>query len=295
MTKQYNDYHIELKHHKLGAVSFNGESANHSSLPILAIHGWMDNAMSFAPLSNFLSHHHMVAVELPGHGQSTHLPEGHLYQWITYLETLYELLERSWNTPFILMGHSLGAGVATLLAGLRPKHLRSLILIEGMGILTQEEAEAPEQCLRYLEARHRQPRSHKGYSNIDDAVEARHKAGDLGLEAARLLVERQILKRADGAYSWTYDQRLRWPSHIRMSQKQADAFIKRIEVPSLLVTADDSQVLPKKEWLDQRKALIKEISHTTCPTGGHHIHMTRPQAVAEQIQLFLEEKSKDDN
>ena len=40
--------------------------------PILALHGWLDNALSFASLAPLLTDYHMIALDLSGQGLSDH-------------------------------------------------------------------------------------------------------------------------------------------------------------------------------------------------------------------------------
>ena len=44
--------------------------------PILALHGWLDNAASFVRLAPLLADADVVAIDLPGHGYSDHSPPG---------------------------------------------------------------------------------------------------------------------------------------------------------------------------------------------------------------------------
>lgn len=48
--------------------------------PIVAIHGWQDNSGSFDNLAQLLpSNVAILSIDLPGHGFSSHLPDGQFY------------------------------------------------------------------------------------------------------------------------------------------------------------------------------------------------------------------------
>ena len=48
-------------------------------LPVLALHGWLDNAASFVPLAAQLPELDWALADLPGHGLSDHLPADAAY------------------------------------------------------------------------------------------------------------------------------------------------------------------------------------------------------------------------
>ena len=57
---------------KIGALAF-GDKKNP---PILALHGWLDNAASFARLAPLLKEYYVISIDFPGHGKSDHYPFG---------------------------------------------------------------------------------------------------------------------------------------------------------------------------------------------------------------------------
>ena len=51
-----------------------------SGEPWIALHGWLDNCGSFDTLlPHFPENHRIIAIDMPGHGFSSHFPEGKLF------------------------------------------------------------------------------------------------------------------------------------------------------------------------------------------------------------------------
>src|SRR5690606_3948749 len=81
--------------------------------PILALHGGLDNANSFLPLAAHLGQP-LFALDFAGHGKSAARP---LNTAIHYIDNVRDVLAAAdalgWQR-FVLLGHSMGAGVASL-------------------------------------------------------------------------------------------------------------------------------------------------------------------------------------
>ena len=83
---------------------------------VLALHGWLDNAASFLPLADHLSGIELVVPDLPGHGHSVHIGPGAEYTSGVAVNAVLDLADALGWDEFCLLGHSMGAGVASLLA-----------------------------------------------------------------------------------------------------------------------------------------------------------------------------------
>jgi pimeloyl-ACP methyl ester carboxylesterase len=93
--------------------------------PLVMLHGWLDNAASFALLAPHLAERfHVIALDLPGHGSSQHFPENMIYQHVDYARTVLAAVDALALPRFHLLGHSLGAGVATMVAIAAPERIR---------------------------------------------------------------------------------------------------------------------------------------------------------------------------
>lgn len=115
---------------------------------LVALHGWLDNGASFLPLAPWLGAFHLVCVDLPGHGHSDH--KSTPYVFVDWLDDLYQITQAAGWQRFILLGHSLGALIASAYAGVFPEQIERLILLEGLGPLSQPDEEVPGQLRRAI-------------------------------------------------------------------------------------------------------------------------------------------------
>ncbi len=96
---------------------------------LLAVHGWLDNAASFAPLAPHFADHDLVAIDLPGHGRSSHRAPGAWYHFIDYCSDVLAVADALGWPHFALLGHSLGGAVSSMLAAALPERIERLIYL----------------------------------------------------------------------------------------------------------------------------------------------------------------------
>lgn len=251
---------------------------------LIALHGWLDNGASFLPLAPYLDDFHLVCVDLPGHGHSDHKQTP--YVFVDWLDDLYQITQAAGWSRFILLGHSLGALIASAYAGVFPEQIERLVLLEGLGPLTQPDEEVPAQIRRAILNRCRtRERSAAGFASIDEAVAARCKVADITPAAARLICERQLEERA-GRWQWRSDPRLRDLSPLRMSEGQAQALIRAICCPVLFIRGEQGFAELEAQW-QLRQGAFRQIEQVILP-GNHHFHMENGAATAVCIVNFCQ-------
>ena len=246
-------------------------SGPRDGIPVLALHGWLDNAASFTHLTPFLAGCHVVALDQRGHGLSSHAAQP--YQiWDGVPDVIAVLDQLDWESAIVL-GHSMGAAIATLCASAFPERVRALWLIEGLGPWTYADTEAPD-LLRLATERllalptRRKPR----YENFEDALRARINGGVVPLTeaAARPIVARGLNQTVDG-WTWAADQHLTLPAQFRMDEVQVHAFLKRLTMPISLALGSTG-IFSQCGGLADRRSLLPQIRVETFQ-GGHHLHL----------------------
>ena len=256
--------------------------------PLLAVHGWLDNAASFDALApRIAKQFHVVALDLPGHGRSQHRPPGVRYHFVDYIDDVLAAAEcLGWKT-FSLLGHSLGGGIASFVAAAFPERVQNLFLIEVAGAVSA----AVDKSLVQLQKGITQFRDNAGkplrvFADIDVAVAARSKAGDLSDAAARALVLRGI-REVEGGWSWCSDPRLMPASPQRFTEDQVLAILSGVQAPTLFVLAEPMAMQIPESLMLARAAQMPNATLVRLP-GNHHLHLEDAQAVAKVIADFLD-------
>ena len=276
---RFNLPHIELVAHLYGPAD---------GLPVIALHGWLDNAASFSHLAPRLPGLRIVALDQAGHGHSSHRAPGSGYQlWDYALDVLLVADQLGWQ-KFALLGHSMGAIVSLLLAGAVPERISRLALIDGLIPYTGEAAQAPQKLGEALRAQLALAGKQKPvYAEIEQAIQARMKGvGAVSHEAASRLAQRGLMPVA-GGYTWRTDSRLTLPSPLRLTRAHAVAFLDAVQCPLNLVLAEQGMLLVEPrftEVLEGRPFTVQRLP------GGHHLHLDSAagaQAVADCFNPFF--------
>lgn len=273
--------------------------------PLFALHGWLDNAMTFINLGPELAQagYRVIALEFAGHGYSDWRPLGQTYQ---ILDNCFDIqaaaMHLGWE-KFTLVGHSMGAGIASIYAGANPQAVEKLVAIDALGTLVTPADEAPSQLnqalTRWIGHQERMRSkdilssfSGKIYPTIEAAAKARMQGiGKVDYPAALALCQRALRKvdpnNPEAGYFWRSDSRLRHPSPLRLTQEQNLAFMQAIQAASLVVFAEDGLVINLEEVQARVKAMPK--ANYLELAGGHHLHLetSSSQALSQQVVQFL--------
>ncbi len=252
---------------------------------VLAVHGWLDNSASFDLLAPLLPGLRLVAIDMAGHGLSSHRAPGIPYHFVDFVADIVAVVDALDWQQFSFVSHSLGAGVSSFVAALLTTRVKRLALIEGLGPLAGDPAKAPEALLTSIKQMRRQPGKRPPvYPDVDALIEARVRVGDLNHAAAKRLIERAS-RTCEGGVTWTSDPRLRFTSPLYFTEAQVLAHLGAIRAPALLINGDQG-IIKDRPGMKQRYAAVNDLSIKILP-GGHHLHMEEPGPVAEAISDFL--------
>ncbi|TVQ93131.1 MAG: alpha/beta hydrolase [Deltaproteobacteria bacterium] len=255
-----------------------------SGVPLLILHGYLEQSAAWDPIAIGLAPRWVVAPDHRGHGLSDHAGVGGSYPFWDYVADVAALVE-DLGGQVDLVGHSMGGTIAALYAACRPAQVRKLVLIEGLGP-PDGEPRAVQQARQALRQR-LDPPAHRPLADLEEAVVRMRRANPtLSEPTARALAARTTAPVPGGGLIWTFDPLHRARSHQAFSAHRFMAFLRAIEAPTLLVEGGASPMQGVPD-LAERRANLLHADRIVLEGVGHHPHHECPQALIALLKEHL--------
>jgi len=291
------------------------------STPLLLLHGWMDVSASWqfmvdASPQAWLDQRLITAPDWRGFGQTrphtspaAQAPNDYggadHYQFADYLADLDALiahlntaLGRPAEAPIDLVGHSMGANVAMLYAGIRPERVRRLVNVEGFGLPPSQPEQAPPRYARWLDeirALRQGTLALKSYPNAQAVAQRLRKTNPrLAPEKADWLASHWAAPDADGQWQILGDAAHKIVNPQLYRADEVLAIWASIRAPLLVLEAEADSL---GQWYRHgeytraqfhlRLQGLPGCRIEQLPESGHMLHHDQPEALAALLQEFL--------
>ena len=269
-----------------------------SEKKLLALHGWLENSGSFdrlAPLlfenELFAQKYSMLAIDLAGHGFSSHREDGVPYSMLHYAMDVKHVLNQLGWKKFEILGHSMGGSISALLAIGLPDQIDHYITIDAfspMGIRADQYLNRLKNAVEAASSIYSLPDGFKTYPTKESIFQRILEGNkELNEEAAKVLAIRGT-KPVENGFTFTRDLRIKAGSLMYFLGKSYLEFtqelLNHISVPSICILPTESHMKQKRSLSD-----LKLPENYTCKLvpGNHHVHTNTPEIVAPIILEFL--------
>ncbi|XP_023942187.1 probable serine hydrolase [Bicyclus anynana] len=269
--------------------------------PLIAIHGWQDNAGTWDNLIPLLpANTSVLCIDLPGHGLSSPYPPGMVYYifWdgIVLLRRIAKYFK--WQ-KISLMGHSLGGALSFMYAASFPDDVDRIICIDIASpavrvpeTMVKNTASIIDKNLEYENLSDDKIPCYD-YEEMIDIVCDAYK-GSVSRENCKVLMKRgmapapaHMKKRG---YYFKRDPRLKVAGLAMMSIETALEYASKVTCKVLNIRA-----IPGQKWerLDYYLDVVEKLKKTAKVQyieveGTHHVQLNAPENIVNIVEDFLE-------
>jgi pimeloyl-ACP methyl ester carboxylesterase len=264
------------------------ETVSSALVPAIFLHGFADTARSWEQVVRPLTQagRRVIAPDLRGFGRSGWVGAGGYYHFPDYVADVDALVRALGLERYVLVGHSMGGAVATLLAGSRPECVAGLALLEGLGPPDHGVDHAPERFRQWLEDLREDGRSRQRTLTRAEALQRleRQHAG-VPRETLERQLDHLLIEESPGQFRWHLDPLHRTTSPTPFLAASYRVFAARVRCPVLLLDGGEGGFHPPDEA--ERVTAFPRPVVRSVPDAGHMMHWTRPDSVADELLRFL--------
>lgn len=269
--------------------------------PILALHGWQDNAGTFDRLCPLLpAHIPILCIDLPGHGKSSHYPKGMQYFIFWDGICLIRRIVRRYGWENVtLLGHSMGGALTFMYAASFPDDVEKLINIDIAGPTVRDTeriaANTGKALDKFLDYENLPLKKLPCY-DYEDMIKLVLDAYDGSVDEAsvKVLMRRGMLpappETEKEGFNFARDLRLKVSALGMFTMEQVLAYAKQIRCKVLNIRAEPGMDFQNPhfyaEVIETLRKNAKLVIFEKVP-GTHHLHLVTPERVAPIISNFI--------
>lgn len=278
---------VALTQHKLTLFLYDTRPDDHTSIPLLLVHGLGDEADTWRHmLPTLAAQRRVLAVDLPGFGRSDKPDASYAVPW--YAAVLCDLLDTLQIERVALAGHSLGAITCQWLALEQPARVEQLTLLAGGLVAAPRKPDLNTLLLLtpgigewlYTRLRKNPQAAYASlrpfYANLDALPQS----------------ERDFLFQRVNERVWNDDQRraffcilrglARW---LPAQQKSLASRLTRFMTPTSALWGEKDHVASVENG--RLLATLQPTARlTVLPGAGHNLQQEQPEAVAKALSDF---------
>jgi len=244
---------------------------------IVFVHGYQSDKSYWTKYAKELSmSHKVVAVDLPGHGGS-YSPKNEKMDLQYLSDCLKSFVDHKELKNFHLVGTSMGGGVVTLFASQHSQDLKSLVLLNPLGIRTKEKSNVEKQL-----AKGKNPFFPNNLDELDKLfLYLTNKESGLKKSFKKIVLRKLIHQR---------DLHRKYFLEI-LRMESLDTRLQNIGVPALVVIGEKDQVLhPSSSEIYQKN--IPQNTTKIISNGSHVFYGKVFYQALQEMKLFFEDPAK---
>ena len=258
--------------------------------PVRLLHGYADCAATFQFVADEIDPElPLVAVDWRGFGESARSPGGYWFpDYYADLEAMLEALCP--RGPARIVGHSMGANVAMIYAGVRPRRVAALVNLEGFGLPRTRPSQAPVRIGQWLDEV-RGPLEFAEYPSLEElAARVAKRNPRLPPERAAYVAACWSEPRPQGGVRLRADPAHRRANPYLYRREELEACWRQIGARVLLVVGAESELLARlrpEGGVESFRALVPNLAIETVAGAGHMLHHEAPRAIARLVEAFV--------
>ncbi len=258
--------------------------------PLVLVHGFGNEAHiwdDFAPL--VAPHYRTVAVDLRGHGDSSHDPERR-YDYDFHVADLEAVTAALGIERLVLVGHSFGGRTSMLFAAKHPELMAGLVIVD----IGPEHDPRGTTRIR-MEVMQRGDGSFASIAEYERVLAHNFPAGSP--DALRRMARHELRQRADGRFERKADpafmtaragtSEAEGEAHERDTAKRLWDALARIPCPTLVVRGAASDILSPEVADRMVDDVLAKGQLAIVPRSAHSVMTDNPAGFAEAVGSFV--------